>query len=72
MPTISDAGLKRRRARDLGTAQVLFLRALQVDTHASLFAMMEFRARKPRRYVDFTIAVPRLLIINILHHSDCR
>jgi uncharacterized metal-binding protein len=47
-PTITDAGLKRRRARDLGTAEVTFLRALHVHTQAALFAMMEFRARKPR------------------------
>jgi hypothetical protein len=47
-PTLTDAGLKRRRARDLGTAEVNFLRALHVHTQAALFAMMEFRARKPR------------------------
>ena len=47
-PTITDKGLLRRRTRDLGLAKVRFLRALHVDTQATLFALLEFRARRPR------------------------
>jgi hypothetical protein len=49
VPTITDGGLKRQCARDLAVAQVGFLRALHVQTQSALFALMEFRARKPRR-----------------------
>lgn len=48
-PTVTDKGLLRRRARELGVAKVRFLRALHVDTQATLFALLEFRARRPRR-----------------------
>jgi hypothetical protein len=51
LPTVTDKGLLRRRARDLGAMKVSFLRALHVDTQATLFALLEFRSRRPRRLV---------------------
>jgi hypothetical protein len=48
-PTVSDSGIFRRRAKDMGTMHVRYLRALQVETQAALFALLEYRTRKPRR-----------------------
>lgn len=55
VPTVTDSGLMKRRARDLGLAQVSFLKALHVDTQTALFALLEFRSRKPRRCVSCEI-----------------